>query len=144
MQLIYWKAASGQWLVYSYEDQGFSWLKPHIDRGVFSFRAGWLVYTPMMAFAVLGFLWLYRQQRSIFWAVFLFFALFLYVTFAWDILWYGGSLGQRAMVQSYALLAFPLAAFVESIRKRVPWNYMAFAVFLFFSYYNLWLTHQAH
>lgn len=144
MQLIYWKAASGQWLVYSYEDQGFSWLKPHIDRGVFSFRAGWLVYTPMMAFAVLGFLWLYRQQRSIFWAVFLFFALFLYVTFAWDIWWYGGSLGQRAMVQSYALLAFPLAAFVEYIRKRVPWNYMAFAVFLFFSYYNLWLTHQAH
>lgn len=144
LQLIYWKLASGSWLVYSYEDQGFSWLSPHIDQGVFSFRAGWLVYTPMMGFAVLGFIALYRQHRSIFGASFLFFALFLYITFAWDIWWYGGSLGQRAMVQSYALLAFPLAAFVAFIYKRIPWNYLIFAVFLLFSYYNLWLTHQAH
>lgn len=144
LQLIYWKLSSGSWLVYSYEDQGFSWLSPHIDQGVFSFRAGWLVYTPMMGFAVLGFFALYRQHRSIFWASFLFFALFLYVTFAWDIWWYGGSLGQRAMVQSYALLAFPLAAFVAFIYNRIPWNYLVFAVFALFSYYNLWLTHQAH
>ncbi len=144
LQLIYWKAITGQWLVYSYEDQGFSWLSPHIDQGVFSFRAGWLVYTPMMGFAVLGFVPLHQQQRSIFWAVLVFFALFLYVTFAWDIWWYGGSLGQRAMVQSYAVLAFPLAAFVAFFMGQPAWRYLTAAVCVFFIYYNLWLTHQAH
>jgi len=144
IQLLYWKISSGDWIVYSYEDQGFSWLKPHIDRGVFSFRAGWLVYTPMMAFAVLGFLWLYKKQASLFPAILVFFLLFLYVTFAWDIWWYGGSLGQRAMVQSYAVLAFPLAAFVEWLKDRKSLRYFVFAIFILFSYYNLWLTHQAH
>ena len=40
IQLAYWKYASGEWLVYSYEDQGFSWLKPHLYEGIFqlSFR----------------------------------------------------------------------------------------------------------
>lgn len=144
IQLAYWKLSSGDWIVYSYEDQGFSWLKPHIDRGVFSFRAGWLVYTPMMAFAVLGFLWLYKKHAALFPAILVFFLLFLYVTFAWDIWWYGGSLGQRAMVQSYALLAFPMAAFVEWLKDRKALRYFVFAVFILFSYYNLWLTHQAH
>lgn len=144
IQLLYWKVSSGEWIVYSYEDQGFSWLKPHIDRGVFSFRAGWLVYTPMMAFAVLGFLWLYKKHASLFPAILVFFLLFLYVTFAWDIWWYGGSLGQRAMVQSYAVLAFPLAAFVEWLKDRKSLRYFVFAIFILFSYYNLWLTHQAH
>jgi hypothetical protein len=27
---IYWKYASGHWLVYSYQDQEFSWLHPHV------------------------------------------------------------------------------------------------------------------
>jgi hypothetical protein len=144
IQLLYWKVSSGDWIVYSYEDQGFSWLKPHIDRGVFSFRAGWLVYTPVMAFAVLGFLWLYKKHASLFPAILVFFLLFLYVTFAWDIWWYGGSLGQRAMVQSYAILAFPLAAFVEWLKDRKSLRYFVFAIFILFSYYNLWLTHQAH
>lgn len=144
IQLLYWKVSSGDWIVYSYEDQGFSWLKPHIDRGVFSFRAGWLVYTPVMAFAVLGFLWLYKKHASLFPAILVFFLLFLYVTFAWDIWWYGGSLGQRAMVQSYAVLAFPLAAFVDWLKDRKTLRYFVFAIFILFSYYNLWLTHQAH
>jgi len=144
IQLLYWKLASGDWVVYSYEDQGFSWLSPHIDRGVFSFRAGWLVYTPMMAFAILGFWPLYRKCRSIFWAILLFFALFLYVTFAWDIWWYGGSLGQRAMVQSYAILAFPMAAFVSIALRELSSRVVFLAFALFFSYYNIWLTHQAH
>ncbi|MCO6493745.1 MAG: glycosyltransferase family 39 protein, partial [Phaeodactylibacter sp.] len=53
IQLIYWKYVSGDWIVYSYQDQGFSWLSPHIRNGLFSYRAGWLMYTPAMGFALL-------------------------------------------------------------------------------------------
>ena len=143
-QLVYWKYVSGEWIVYSYQDQGFSWLRPHLYSGFLSYRAGWLVYTPMMFFALLGFIPLWKNQPSIFLAIACFSALFIYITFAWDIWWYGGSLGQRAMVQSYAVLAFPLAAFVQWIFKKsyLKWGLIGLA--LLFSYYNLWLTYQAH
>ncbi|MEM8528485.1 MAG: hypothetical protein AAGG68_27835 [Bacteroidota bacterium] len=144
IQLFYWKYATGEWIVYSYEDQGFSWLRPHFINGIFSFRAGWLVYTPVMSFALLGFYFLYRKVRPIFWASFLFSAVFIYITFAWDIWWYGGSLGQRAMVQAYPILALPLAAFVDWIWQKRIWKYLFFTILLLFAYYNLWMTHQAH
>ncbi len=145
IQLLYWKYVSGDWIVYSYQDQGFSWLKPHIKDGLFSFRAGWLVYTPAMLFALLGFFPLYRQYRLLFWPTLVFSLLFMYITFSWDIWWYGGSLGQRAMVQAYAILAFPLAALLQWVLAQKRWLRYSFAALcLFFSYYNIWWTHQAH
>ncbi len=144
IQLIYWKYASGHWLVYSYDDQGFKILKPHFWLGLFSYRSGWLVYSPMMLFPLIGFYQLYKKYNDIFTSLFVFFILFIYLTFAWNIWWYGGCLGIRAMVQSYPVLAFPFAAFVEMILKARYWKYVFIVFFVMFSYYNLWLTRQAH
>ena len=144
IQLIYWKYVSGDWIVYSYQEQGFSWLKPHIRNGLFSYRAGWLIYTPVMGFALLGFITLARQYRQLFPATFLFTLLFIYIAFAWDIWWYGGSLGQRSMVQAYAVLALPLASFITWAGRRAWTAYSFAALCLFFAYANLWWTHQAH
>ena len=144
IQLFYWKYVSGDWIVYSYQDQGFSWLNPHIRNGLFSYRAGWLMYTPAMGFALLGFFTLFRLHRPLFWATFSFSLLFIYIAFAWDIWWYGGSLGQRSMVQAYAVLAVPLASFVSWAGRRNWTAYLLAAFCLFFAYANLWWTHQAH
>ncbi len=146
IQLIYWKYATGDWIVYSYEEQGFSWLRPHIHGGLISTRAGWLVYTPMMGLALIGFYPLYRQHRQVWTACLVFSLLFIYVTIAWDIWWYGGSLGQRAMVQAYPVLSFPLAAFFVWVgRARARWVKIAVGVIvLAFAYHNIWLTLNAH
>jgi len=144
IQLIYWKYVSGDWIVYSYQDQGFSWLRPHIWEGLFSIEAGWLTYSPAMVFALLGFVPLYFWQRKLFWLSVIFALLFMYITFAWDIWWYGGSLGQRAMIQAYPLLALPLAAFYAQIRQWALLKYLSIPVLLLFMYFNLWITHQAH
>ena len=145
VQLFYWKYVTGSWLVYSYEDQGFSWLHPHIRPGLFSYKSGWLKYTPAMTFALLGFWVLWREKRSFFLATIVFFGLFTYIAFAWDIWWYGGSLGQRSMVQSYAILAFPLTAFFQYIlRKGKSFKITVGLLLLFFTYYNIWMTHQSH
>lgn len=113
VQLAYWKYASGDWLVYSYEDQSFTWFPPHIEDVLWSARAGWLVYSPMMVFAVAGLFMLRKRLPEIFPAVLAYCLIALYITSAWDIWWYGGSLGQRAMVQAYPLWAFGLGAFVQ-------------------------------
>ncbi|HND89986.1 MAG TPA: hypothetical protein PK971_16755, partial [Saprospiraceae bacterium] len=151
-QLLYWHWATGEWLVYSYQDQGFSWLRPHVGDVLFSYRAGWLTYSPVMVLAVLG-LWPLRRQRpALFPALLLFCLLFFYVTSAWDIWWYGGSLGSRAMVQSYAAWVFPLAAFAEWALRRLDgsgsarplWAAGCAAAAGLLIWFNLWWTHQAH
>lgn len=145
IQLFYWKWATGEWFVYSYQDQGFSWLKPHLKNGFISYKAGWLTYSPVMVFSLLGYFFLKSRAKSIFAACLIYTALHIYITFAWDIWWYGGSLGQRAMVQAYPILAFPLAAFVKRLgeSKRIVLGLGA-AIILLFTYLNLWFTHQAH
>ena len=115
LQLLYWKYASDEFVVYSYQEQGFSWKGQHLQNCFFSFRKGWWIYTPLMAFAVLGFVALAFRKKSkgIFLPTFLFFLINTYIIFSWDIWWYGGGFGQRAMIPSYVLLGIPLAALLE-------------------------------
>jgi len=145
VQPLYWKWASGDWVVYSYQDQGFSWLKPHLYDGFFSSRSGWITYTPVMLLALAGMPFLYRKSKELFWGTAVFSFLFIYICFAWDIWWYGGSLGIRSMVQAYPVLAIGLAALYERMANTVSWKKAVIAFFvLFCTYYNFWLTHQAH
>jgi hypothetical protein len=143
IQLAYWKFTAGEWLVYSYEDQGFNWLRPHVYYAALSYRAGWLVYTPIMTVAIFGLVAL-RRRREVWLAVLTFCLVSFYVLSAWNIWWYGGSLGQRAVVQYYALWIFPLAAAVEWLWQR-PWSRVVWLVLLAaFTWHNLWWTRQAH
>lgn len=143
IQPLYWHYVSGDWLVYSYQEQGFSWLHPHLLDGIFSFKGGWLLYSPLLVGALAGLVALRRQQPEAFWPMLLFVVVFTYVTFAWDEWLYGGSLGQRAMVQSYAVLAWPWAAAHQWLLARrsrlLPYIVLA----LLGCYYNVWLTYQA-
>jgi hypothetical protein len=139
IQLFYWKYVSGHWLVYSYGEQSFKWLNPHVYLYMLSARTGWLVYTPVMLFALLGLIPLYKMKMN-FWALFLFILVNAYIVTAWDIWWYG----PRAMVQSYPALAFPLAAFVAAADTNKIKRAVLYAVFVLFAYYNVWYTHQIH
>src|SRR6478736_5064464 len=132
IQIMYWKYVTGDLLVYSYQDQSFSWLAPHINKGFFSHQSGWLFYTPVMVFSLIGFYWLYKQHPRFFPAIFLFSLLFIYICFAWDIWWYGGRLGIRAMVQAYAVLAFPMAAFTQFMQQKKV-KYALLALVLIFT-----------
>jgi hypothetical protein len=145
LQLLYWKFSSGSWIVYSYEDQGFSWLHPHLYDCLFSAKAGWWVYTPLMFFASLGFLpmWHNKFESSMLFSLFC--GLFVYVTFAWDIWWYGGSLGQRGLIQIYPILAFPLGYMIQYvIHKNWIVQLLGTALLGLIVTHNFWLTHHAH
>jgi hypothetical protein len=144
IQPLYWHYVSGDWVVYSYQDQGFSWLRPHLWDGIFSFKSGWLLYSPLLVVALVGFGALRRQQPIAFWPLLVFMVLFTYVTFAWDEWLYGGSLGIRAMVQSYAVLAWPLAAAHRWLLAQRLWRWAYAGLALLCGYYNVWLTYQAH
>ena len=118
-QMLYWHAVTGHWLFYSYGgNERFFFGDPELLKGLFSFRKGWLVYTPVMLFALTGLVPLYCRHRAHFWGVAVFLVLNLYVVFSWWCWWYGGGLGIRALIESYALLAIPLAAWIEWVAGR--------------------------
>ncbi|MEP7266945.1 MAG: hypothetical protein ABI844_04905 [Saprospiraceae bacterium] len=145
VQIYYWKFVSGEWLVYSYQEQGFSWLEGHhILQGLFSYRAGWLVYTPIMILVLIGMIKLGFSRITGRWLFIGFILLSLYLTFAWDEWTYGGSLGQRALIQHYPIMIFPICFLLGDIVKIRPLLYVFVLFASFCIYYNLWLTHQAH
>lgn len=144
IQLGYWKFSSGNWVYYSYGDFGFDWTHPHIFDGLFSYQKGWLIYTPVMILAWLGIFPAYNRIKSIFWGLGIFMTLTIYIVFSWEVWWYGGGLGARALVQSYALLALPIASFLDwaekSFFRLVPTVIFILACSLF----NMMITYQAH
>ncbi len=125
-QLVYWKWLTGDWFYYSYGDNAnFFWTNPQFINGLFSYRKGWFVYTPIMIFAVLGLIQTYRKHREFFTPVALFLIVNLYVVFSWWNWWYGGGFGQRALIESYAVLAFPMAAFIDAGVSGARWKRIA-------------------
>jgi len=120
-QLVYWKVYAGSWLYYSYEKgEKLQFLAPYLWKVLFSYKKGWLVYTPVLIFALLGFIPLFHRIKNLFLSIFIFFLAHLLIIASWPTWWYGGSLSQRAMMESYLLLAFPLGAFIQWIRERKP------------------------
>ncbi|MFZ4563556.1 MAG: hypothetical protein ACOYNU_09290 [Bacteroidales bacterium] len=142
LQMIYWKLHAGSWIYYSYE-VGLEWIAPYLQKVLFSYRKGWLLYTPLMIFALAGFISLFRKNRSIFLAVFVFFIIHLVIIASWPIWWYGGSFSQRTMMESYALLAFPMGALVQWILKqRAGLRFSFLTLFALLVFLNLFQTWQ--
>jgi MFS family permease len=143
IQLIYWKVYSGHWLEYSYQDQGFSFLNPHVYEVLFTFKKGWLVYTPLMLFAMIGWLPWFKNYRPYFGAAFVYFLFNLWLVSSWDIWWYGGSFGQRALVQSYAVMALPLAAFYAWVQRKTWLRMLLVGPALFAIFLNIFQMYQS-
>lgn len=131
-QLMYWKEITGHWIYYSYGKEGFFFLHPHIISVLFSFRKGWYVYTPLMFFASVGMVFLFRKYKTLAWSILMLVVIYLYVVSSWWSWWYGGSLGQRGLIDIYPLMAFPLAALFHWIvsRRTILQKIVAVLVFL--------------
>ena len=113
-QLIYWKEITGHWLYFSYgSDEKFFFNDPAIIKGLFSFRKGLFIYTPMLLLSVAGIavLWMRRSPHAL--PVTVFFPLNAYIILSWWCWWYGGGFGQRAFIDSYALMAVAAAALLS-------------------------------
>lgn len=142
IQLLYWKITSGHFLMNSYANnagEGFDWFSPYLLEVLFSFRKGWLLYTPLMIFALIG---LYRWSRSSKHGLspILLFIIFLYVVSCWTCWYYAESFSQRALIDAYPLLAIGLAYFIQQLfYQKKTWVFAVIALFLSF---NLFQTYQ--
>lgn len=118
IQLWYNVVSVGEAFHYSYGKETMFLDHPRILHVLFDFRNGWLIYSPLMVFSLLGFLF-FRGVKRTFGLFFLIpFFMYLYLISSWWCWWYMG-FGNRAVINVYPLLAFPLALAIESIGKKV-------------------------
>ena len=125
-QLVYWKIASGSWIF----EIGSKWdfLNPHW-RVLIGWEKGWFIYTPMTLLFILG---LFFMRGQPWWkSVLVFTLLNVWIIIAWHDWRYGGSYSARALVQSYPVLALPLAALVQRvISTRWRWPFLGLCAYL--------------
>lgn len=143
--LIYWKVYAGTWFWDSYQNpgEGLDIFHPHLFDFLFSFRKGWILYSPMIAIAMLGLIPLWTRNRGLAIAILVFGTVFTYVVSSWTAWWYPGGFGQRAMIQAYPVIAILIGFGVDFVLgghrtiRRIAFSLVTLLVAL-----NLFQNHQ--
>lgn len=125
-QLWYWKNEAGAWIYDSYNNPGIGLdlFSPHILDVLFSFRKGWLIYTPLVMAGLLGFISLWRRRRDLFWPLFVYFIISFYIISSWTEWWYGGGYSCRPGIVLYVPLALATGFFFDKLltKKWLSWT----------------------
>jgi len=141
-QLLYYKHVFGHFIYYSYTKEGFFFLTPHLYDTMFSFRNGWLIYSPIMVFALVGFFFTKRiSNQFTFFSPFAFLVYF-YVLSSWWCWWYAG-FGNRAFINLYPVLAIPLCALIAYVLNKKFYINIGFKALVFaFILLNVFQSYQ--
>lgn len=115
IQTGYWKYTTGHWIHYSYKGERFNFLRPHVWEGLFSYKKGWFVYTPIAFVAFIGLIFFWIRERKKAPGIVVFFAVMIYVVFCWEQWWYGGGFSARALLETLPVAAYPLAVLVQYV-----------------------------
>lgn len=145
-QLIYWKYVTDQWMYYSYTKVDyFQFDRFRLIHGLFSYRKGWFIYTPIALLAFISVLHISRQSnfyfyKKVFWV---FFLPMLFLVFSWHNWFYGWSFGCRALIQTLPVLAIPIALLLEkSLTFTILQKMGLYITISFFVFLNLFQTWQ--
>lgn len=144
-QFIYWYYVSGKIFYYTYQEHGgrFFFDNPQVINQLFSYRKGWFVYTPIMAFATIGIPILLRKYKQLFLPVLIFLIVTVYVLSSWWSWWFGGSFGLRTYVEFYGIMAIPLAAFISwGIQRQVILKLSSILIIALLISFNLFQIKQ--
>lgn len=142
-QLWYWHHMTGHWIIYSYNEESFFFTDPEIWKGLFSYRKGWLIYSPVLIFAFLGFFFMKKQPKWLVYGNFLTVAIALWITFSWWCWWYGGGFSARALIEFLPFMAFPLAAFLEwSLKRKWMVQLPIYLVIGYFCFTSVFMSFQ--
>ncbi len=151
-QFLYWHWVSGQLFFFTYGEEGggFFWHNPQVFNILFSYKKGWFVYTPIMFFAFLSIFLLpfIKTQnstplRGLFAPILIYKLLNIYILASWWSWWFGGGFGLRAFVDSYAVLAIPLAALISlAVKQKKNIHYPAVGLLILLLWFNFFQIQQ--
>lgn len=110
---------------------------------IFSFDHGWLIYTPIMVLAFIGFYFLSDKNRPIFYSVFLFCILDLFLESSWSKLGTTQVFGQVAFIPANALFVLPLASLIRFLSTgKMFYRICLTAIIVILTILNIFQTWQ--
>lgn len=142
-QMLYWKFITGHYFFNSYIGERFFFDNPHLIQGLFGFRKGWLLYTPIMIFSLAGLFYLRKHKNPFFFPTLIVFIIYTYVILSWWCWWYGGSFGMRAMIDIYPLLTISMGGFIGwLLNRKLKAKRIGISIMVFFIVLNLFQSLQ--
>jgi hypothetical protein len=127
-QIIYWKMIGGNWLITNLHSEEIVLIEPHLWDFLFSFRKGWLLYTPVFLLLIPGFYSLRKTNKSLYRSLITLLIVVVWVISSWETWWYAASFSQRVMVDYYPLLLLPIGFFLQNLtrKKSMMWGVGSF------------------
>jgi hypothetical protein len=111
LQLLYWHHLTGHFVANAYDgDPSLDLANPHLLEVAFSVRKGLLFWTPLVALGLAGLVFVRSRAPALAIAAPVVLVVNFWLMASWSEWWYGGSLGQRAFVESLPVLAIGIAA----------------------------------
>jgi hypothetical protein len=141
-QWLIWKSISGNYFFYSYIGEHFFFLQPQFYSALFSYRNGWLIYSPLAFLGIMGLCALKKYAKPYATMLPIIVVMMVYVITSWWCWWYVGY-GNRAFVEMQVLLAFGYASVFTWINQKSKYiTYVLCAVCCFGFYLNSFQCHQ--
>lgn len=143
-QFLYWKYIAGKFLYFSYGDVGgkFFFNNPQIFNILISYKKGWLVYTPLMILAIVGIFISFKKFKTFAVPSLIFLLLNIYILSSWWCWWFGGSFGLRAFIDSYGIMAIPLAVTIDFFYKKKYLKFIGIPLVGILVLFNIFQTQQ--
>ena len=119
LPFILWKLQTGNWVVYSYGEEGFDFTHPHFGEFLMSYTKGWFTYTPIALFILVpGLFLLFKFNKNQFGIALGFYLITVYVFSSWWCWYYGAGMSQRVMIDHYILLAYLFALILKYLEVK--------------------------
>lgn len=113
----YWYIQTGRIFLNPYHGEHYFLNKPHVLDVLFSFRKGWILYSPFMAVGLAGIFFFKQSKDKI--NLLLFWGTFIYVSSCWWCWTYSStSFGQRIYIDFYSLIALQAAMLFKYFYDR--------------------------
>lgn len=138
-QFIYLFTVFGELKLNTYSQEKFFFDSPNLLNTLFSFRDGWLVYSPLMIISVIGLLFLLFKKKHL--GYFLMILTYWFILSSWWCWWYQG-FGNRAFINLYPMLILPLAFGLTLLFKKKPIKILSLFVIAFGLFLSLFQTLQ--
>lgn len=118
IQLIIYKISCGSFFVYSYVNESFNFLQPHMFDFLFSYKKGFFLYTPLALIALSGCWIFWKQSRFSTLTLISYLLLLIFIYSSWWSWWFGGSFSSRIMTDQLVLFGVLLGISLMGIKKR--------------------------
>jgi hypothetical protein len=131
IQLGLYQLQIGQWWIWAYTNEGFNFSNAHFFDIIFSFRKGWLIYTPIALVSLLLAVYIWHKNLFVLCAFFMPLIVILYVASSWYDWAYGASFGCRPMTEMIGFVMIPFALSLQIIKNRITKLSLFFLVWCF-------------